>query len=614
MTRGVSAARRHDYRGGQLLALLLVAVVVPSACVLWFMNEAATNEAEASRRAIVEAYRGQLRLVRGRLNASWQNRAADLEAAVTGNAAADFKRLVAGGAADSVLVLADDGTPLYPSLAARPDETMSADEAAAAAGARAAQKRIRGLVKAGDTRTALALIDRYFTSGRWARGADPEGRLIAADEQLHAITLMGPADPRRAMWINRLAALLTDYSTARVPSAQRLFLMGQLQAMGATGAEVSFSTLDAERVAIAFLEIERPAPGAAALRPTGRPGVWQLSSPRGRIVALYRTDTVERAMRALLDDRTSGTGVFVVNRPGATTNDEAMAIGPSMPGWEISFTASHPAAGAALGRRRSYLSIALLAIVAVAVAVATIAGAARKQARLASLKTDLVSAVSHELKTPLASMRLLVDALLEDENVDPVKTRDYLVLMSTENARLSRLIDNFLTFSRLERNRHQFTFKATSPLEVVHLALASMPERTRGDRAPTVEVTPDLPAIVADQDALVTALLNLLDNAYKYTPADERIVVRAFREGDHVVLSVADNGIGIPPREHRRIFRRFYRVDQRLARDTAGSGLGLSIVEAIVRAHGGWVSVRSRPAHGSTFAIHLPCVPGVEPA
>jgi signal transduction histidine kinase len=218
-----------------------------------------------------------------------------------------------------------------------------------------------------------------------------------------------------------------------------------------------------------------------------------------------------------------------------------------------------------------------------------------------------VSAVSHELKTPLASMRLLVDALLQDERLDPAKTRDYLQLMAVENARLSRLIENFLTFSRLERNRHRFTLTPTNPSDVVREALTAMADRVRGDRAPSVEIDPDLPAIAADRDALVTALLNLLDNAYKYTPANRRIAVRAFREGDHVVLAVEDNGIGIPQREQKRIFRRFYRVDQRLARETAGSGLGLSIVDAIVRAHGGRVHVMSRPEQGSTFAVYVPC-------
>jgi signal transduction histidine kinase len=120
-----------------------------------------------------------------------------------------------------------------------------------------------------------------------------------------------------------------------------------------------------------------------------------------------------------------------------------------------------------------------------------------------------------------------------------------------------------------------------------------------------------LPVLRADQDALVTVLLNLLDNAHKYTPTDRRILLQAYREGNNVVFAVKDNGIGIAPREQKRIFRRFYQVDRRLARETGGCGLGLSIVDFIVRAHGGAVRVESKPGAGSTFRVLTPF--GVEP-
>src|ERR1019366_6859476 len=109
----------------------------------------------------------------------------------------------------------------------------------------------------------------------------------------------------------------------------------------------------------------------------------------------------------------------------------------------------------------------------------------------------------------------------------------------------------------------------------------------------------NLPPVRADENALVTVLLNLVDNAWKYTPGEKRIAVRAYRENARVVFAVEDNGIGIAAREQKRIFRRFYRVDRRLARDAGGCGLGLSIVEFIVRAHGGAVRVQSQPGHGS---------------
>jgi two-component system phosphate regulon sensor histidine kinase PhoR len=123
----------------------------------------------------------------------------------------------------------------------------------------------------------------------------------------------------------------------------------------------------------------------------------------------------------------------------------------------------------------------------------------------------------------------------------------------------------------------------------------------------TVATDPDLPVLHADEDALATALLNLLDNACKYTLADKRIALRVSRVGSRVLFAVRDNGIGISRRDQKRIFRRFYRVDERLARDHGGCGLGLSIVEFIARAHGGTIAVDSDAGAGSTFTLSVPC-------
>jgi signal transduction histidine kinase len=247
---------------------------------------------------------------------------------------------------------------------------------------------------------------------------------------------------------------------------------------------------------------------------------------------------------------------------------------------------------------------------AATVLIAVITGSAfRRQLRLARLKTDLVAAVSHELRTPLASMRVLVDGLLQDARLDETKTREYLHLLASENARLTRLIENFLAFSRLERGRERFVFTAVSPPAAVDAAVAAIRERIPPGCALQIDIAPDLPPVRADEGALVSALINLLDNALKYTPGDKRLVVRVTRADDGVAFHVQDNGIGIPTREQRRIFKRFYRVDQRLASATTGVGLGLSIVELIARAHGGSVSVRSAEGAGSTFTLYLPSAP-----
>ena len=279
-----------------------------------------------------------------------------------------------------------------------------------------------------------------------------------------------------------------------------------------------------------------------------------------------------------------------------------------LPGWSTTLRLRRPLEGIVRGPAASYAWVGFL-VIATMVVLGAIAGQAiQRQMRLARLKTDLVAAVSHEIKTPLSSMRLLVDALLEDGELDLRKTREYLTLIARENVRLSRLIDNFLTFSRMERNRQRFEFAETEASKVVDAAVEAAGERFQAPGCRfDVELLPGLPALRADQDALVAVLLNLLDNAYKFSPEEKHIRLRAFPEPGRVCFAVADNGIGIAPRERKKIFRRFYQADQRLSRAAGGWGLGLSIVEFIVRAHGGQILVESQPGVGSTFMIALPC-------
>jgi len=258
-------------------------------------------------------------------------------------------------------------------------------------------------------------------------------------------------------------------------------------------------------------------------------------------------------------------------------------------------------------------------VVAITAALALlVANMLRRQSRLTRLKNDLVATVSHELKTPLASIRLLVDTLLASDGTagspvgDPRQARQYLELIAQENARLSRLIDNFLTFSRMERGKHQFDFQPIDAAQVVDHAIAAVTDRFDGTAAKMdINVERPLP-VMGDVDALVTVLVNLLDNAWKYTAEPKRISVTARRQSDaaggrdQIVIAVTDNGIGLSPHSLRKVFDRFYQVDQRLSRSQGGCGLGLSIVKYFVEAHGGQVTAESRLHEGTTFSVSLP--------
>jgi len=363
----------------------------------------------------------------------------------------------------------------------------------------------------------------------------------------------------------------------------------------------------------ALVDAERPAPTPGTFRETAIRDTWALTSADGQVIALYRTGRLEAMMHDFLHQVTPEGIRFIAFPPDVPADAEAIAAGPWMPGWQVSFVPLDMASfDVAAGRQRTvYLSVALAGI-----AVITLIGVAagrtlRRHLHVARLKTDLVAAASHELRTPLASMRVLVDGLLADAELDPVKTREYLQIVAAENARLSRLIENFLTFSRLERSRQQFAFAPAAPSAIVTAAVDAVRDRLPPTCDLRVEIAPALPSLMADAEALGTALVNLLDNALKYTPRDKRIVVSACRDGDaSVQFAVADNGIGIPLREQRRIFKRFYRVDRRLSRETGGVGLGLSIVDLIVRGHGGTVSVQSEPGAGSRFTFRVPCTSG----
>jgi signal transduction histidine kinase len=541
--------------GAWLFVLLALLTLLPAACVLWFMNDALTRESAASHQRVVEAYRGQLRLVRSRLDPIWRAQASSLNAG-TGTPEQRFERLITSESAEGAILLGPDGAVEFP--------------------------------------------DRHAQQGRGTETI--EQQLVTAAE--------ATADARIPL-IDAIAARVNDYSRP-MPAAERLAFMTKLRQLSPN---IMLPTEAALRLSLEMLDAERPAPAPEVVRQTAMPAVWALTSEDRRVIAFYRIGRVEEMMHDFLHQVAPSGIIFLAVPPDMHADSEAIAAGSWLPGWQLSFMPIESSQFDADDRQHRvlYISVALAGIGVIALVALAAAGSLRRHLRLARLKTDLVAAASHELRSPLASMRVLVDGLLADESFDPKKTREYLEMLAVENARLSRLIENFLTFSQLERNRHRFALAPAQPSAIVASAVETVRDRLPPDCDLRVEVPASLPLVMADADALRTALINLLENALKYTPATKRIVVRASLDGDGTVLfAVEDNGMGIPVREQRRIFRRFYRVDQRLSRETGGVGLGLSIVELIVRGHHGTVTVHSAPGAGSTFTLRLPGV-GPEP-
>ncbi len=231
----------------------------------------------------------------------------------------------------------------------------------------------------------------------------------------------------------------------------------------------------------------------------------------------------------------------------------------------------------------------------------------RREANLSELQADFVSKVSHELKTPLTAIRLLAETV-ERTKGDPVTQEKCLVALLAETERLNGRIDRLLGWGRMEAGRKLYDLRVESVADIVReAAFAFVPLRADSELAFESEVDADVPPVLADRHAIVDALLNLLSNAQKYGGTPPRVKLRAYRTpGGDACIEVSDNGAGIARPEHRRIFDKFYRIDDRLSRTREGSGLGLAIVKHIVRAHRARIHIDSALGSGSKFQIVLP--------
>jgi signal transduction histidine kinase len=624
--------------GSWLMMLLLLAALLPSVCLLWFMNQAVHNERLVVRQRLAEAYRVNLSLAQQQVETYWRKTADALDADSDHLSPPGlFAKEVRAGLADAVICLDSAGNVTYPgpALAPKPEtpdaiwsqaeglESGNPVEAAAAfarlaaqatntgVAARALQAQARCLVKAKQTNAAIAVLTGPLEEARYQHATDAQGRLLVPNAELMALELLNySASDRARAALEHLKQRLFDYEFSALSAPQRRFLMREVERRFPD--KMLSTLLAAEDLAARCLEAGPIRAGESAFRPTTLPGVWQFASTRGRVVTLHGT-------AALIDRMPSGTawqflpkdvGMGVLP-PGHEIEQAFVSLpaGASLPGWRLAlFLRDQRLFDTAADQRiASYFWIGVLVFATVIVLAALALRLVRRQVALTQLRNDLVANVTHELKTPLSSMRLLVDTLLNSQPLHEQTAREYLQLIAQENLRLSRLIDNFLTFSRMERNKYAFGFKEVPATDIVEGAITAVRERFNAPGCQfETHIAPDLPSVVADADALVTAVVNLLDNAYKYSGEEKQITLSASAENGSVCFAVKDNGIGLSPRDTKRIFKRFFQVDQRLSRIGGGCGLGLSIVKFIVTAHHGTVRVESQPGRGSTFTISLP--------
>ena len=280
--------------------------------------------------------------------------------------------------------------------------------------------------------------------------------------------------------------------------------------------------------------------------------------------------------------------------------------------WLLEARPRHPESlHADLARRQNlYLTMLLLVMALLGFGGYLTVRTVRKEMEIARLKSEFVSAVSHEFRSPVTGIRQLVEILMRGQPSEE-RRRQYYEMIGHESDRLARLVENVLDFARMEEGRKEYRFE---PLET-EAWLRALNEEFQAESAQqgvslAATIPERLPMVLADREALTCAVHNLLDNAVKYSPECKTVWLEAEVTGAWLAIRVRDRGLGIAEEDQKHIFEKFYRGSGETARHVKGAGLGLSLVKHIVTAHGGSVECRSRPGEGSTFSVHLPVFAG----
>jgi signal transduction histidine kinase len=293
----------------------------------------------------------------------------------------------------------------------------------------------------------------------------------------------------------------------------------------------------------------------------------------------------------------------------------ATEIGEALPHWEVAAYLMNPDAlkKAALTIRISLGLLIALLLIAMIVGSWLIVNDLNHQVTLARQKTDFVSNVSHELKTPLTSIRMFSELLADGRVSDPAKQRSYLHIITAEAARLTRLINNVLDFARFERGEKKYNFQDCDLVGVARETAESYRPHLENNGFTLDCRLGDAPFKVrGDADALAQILVNLLSNAEKYSNDHKQIEIETVRHESplpYAELRVLDRGLGVPPGCEEKIFENFYRAHDSLASGIPGSGLGLTLARQMARAHGGDVVYQPREGGGSCFSLRLPIQP-----
>ncbi|MDR3403153.1 MAG: HAMP domain-containing sensor histidine kinase [Chthoniobacter sp.] len=314
---------------------------------------------------------------------------------------------------------------------------------------------------------------------------------------------------------------------------------------------------------------------------------------------------------AMLDDKARPVVTAPVGVKGRDWKHPFVAseIGEALPHWEAALYLQRPEQ---LRESAQLVRRTLLFLIAGALAVIACGGwlvvaDARRQLALAQQKTDFVSNVSHELKTPLTSIRMFAEMMQNGRGESAAKHPQYLRIIMVEAERLTRLINNVLDFARLERKQKQFDKKPLDLHAVIERAWEGHELHLQeGGFTTRWQAAPGPYPVVGDEDALAQILVNLLSNAEKYAGERKEVELHSYLDAGHACVSVLDRGIGVPPGDERKIFESFYRAHDSLSSGIQGSGLGLTLAQQLAHEHGGEILYQPRPGGGSNFTLRMP--------
>jgi len=594
-----------------LVGLVCLAVAVPAIAFLWSVTRALENDSAASAQRVEELSELQMaeakRAVARRVVRYSRGATKTFEKSATLEPGDGFRWLVKRQIAPSVLMFDADGELSYPILA---DYSSAGEPTPADLEAREVLATLHDRIASGQPfvkSTSRALKNFQAPEKRSAR--DASGRAIWPNLVLSLAGSDDITDERRTQLLGQLKRAVNSYTNVSLPSSQRLFLATRLAALDP---EFTFQTHEAELLADLALQAPPELPESGVVTLLSRDAdLWGILHEDRRVMQIFHGENLRNEFDRVIAEELEGGMLRVGIAPASLEEHSGLLAeaGARLPGWELRGELLAGAEQNAVGRSRRNLYITIAAIALVLAGVLGVLAVRRtiEQSRVTRLRNDFLSTVSHELRTPLTSLRMLVDTLATGHYKDPERTKKYLDVMAQENERLSHLVETFLAFSRMERGKVQFDRQAVAPTEIIERARVAVADRFAASGVDFhVDVQEDLPTVDADTETMATALINLLDNAYKYSGSEKQIHLGVRTTDGGVQFYVNDNGEGISDRDKKRVLERFYRADTDLARASGGSGIGLSIVRFIVEGHTGSLEIGGAPGKGSQFKINLP--------